>query len=504
MPRYVALDWDDQQIRAVFATLQGESITIEDALTLAIDTDKGPDNLAALAETIRQSVADHRYRAAEALITIRRADVELRLLSLPTVPEEELPEIVRFQALQDFSEISEDWPIDYLRVSDAPGEMTVLAATVPKDRVARFSAITEKAELKAKSIILRPCAAGSLVNHQTSIKQERIQLMVDEFGTGLELTVLKDKVATFIRTVQRPTGPSRVNLLAGEIRRTIVAAQNQMGGDRVEQVIVFGAGPDHEAAREQLEERLEITVTSIDPFEDPTINRKSPSLTIEDPSLFTAALGLLVNQNDPGAAVLDFLNPRKVEEPKSKRPMAIASIAGVGSVLLLLTAACWWYLSSLDQQILELQRTSQGLRKNVETAEARISEYKSVQQWMRGDVNWLDEMRDISTELPPPDQAKVREFRANISPSGNGLIVLEGIVDNQQTISAVERNLRDERHRVRGEGGLFEEQDDKYPWRFKETITVETSPTKSKKNPTTNQRPTTTPQQTNNNRAQQP
>ena len=504
MPRYVALDWDDQQIRAIFANLQGDSITIDDALTLSIDTAKSSDNLAALVETIRETVSDHRYRAAEALITIRRADVELRLLSLPTVPDEELPDIVRFQALRDFSEISEDWPIDYLRVSEAPGEMTVLAATVPKDRVDRFSAITEKAELKAKSVILRPCAAGSLVNHQTSIKQEHIQLMVDEFGTGLELTVLKDKVATFIRTVQRPTGPSRVNLLAGEIRRTIVAAQNQMGGERVEQVIVFGAGPDHEAACKQLEERLDLTVTSIDPFEDLKLIRKSRSETIEEPGLFAAALGLLVNQNDPGAAVLDFLNPRKVEEPKSKRPVAIASIAGAASVLLLLAAGCWWYLSSLDQQILELQRSSQGLRKNVETAEARISEYKSVQEWMRGDINWLDEMRDISTELPPPDQAKVREFRANISPSGNGLIVLEGIVDNQQTISTVERNLRDERHRVRGEGGLFEEQDDKYPWRFKETIVVETTPMKTKKTATTKQPQTTTTQQTNNNRAQQP
>ena len=55
--------------------------------------------------------------------------------------------------------------------------------------------------------------------------------------------------------------------------------------------------------------------------------------------------------------------------------------------------------------------------------------------------------------------------------------MLEGLVDEQSTIAQIERQLRgeDDRRRVRGEGGTFEVQDEKYPWRFRETMTIVTA-----------------------------
>ena len=474
MPRFVALDWDDQHVRAVLANQQGASLTVDDAVTVALDSSETGSETQDLARAIRKAVRDRRYRSAEAVITIPRADVELRLLSLPPVPDEELPDIVRFQAMQEFSEVSQDWPIDYLKIEASSDEVTVLAATASTARIEEYRKTAEQVDLKAYSLVLRPCAAASLVEHRSDVRQKHVQLMVDELGGSMELTVLKDQTAIFIRTVQQPTASNRLNHLSGEIRRTIVAAQHQLGGDLVEQVILFGSGAAHEEFCESLQEKLQLTVQSIDPFHGLQLSRELLQHKPEDSGRFAAALGLLVNQVDARAALLDFFNPRRVKPPKSKRPMIVASIVTAATILMLIVGGCWWYMGTLDNSILATQRKTQNQRAVVEAAQKRIDEHRAVADWLRRDINWLDELRDVSNDLPSAQKAMVRDLRAAVVTSGNGVITLEGVVDQQQTISELERALRDETHRVQGEGGRKEQRVKDYPWRFKETVVIQT------------------------------
>ncbi len=480
MPKFVALDWDDQQVRAVFANQQGGSLSVDGAVSIPLDQVEPEAQLENLTAAIRQAVGERRYRSADATVTIRRADVELRLLNLPPVPDEEVPDIVRFQAMQDFSEISEDWPIDYLQTSSSADEKTVLAAAVSTDRVQQFRDSISQSDLKPHSLVLRPCAAASLVQHQTDLPQEHVQLMVDEFGSALELTVLTDQTATFIRTVQQPSAGNRLTYLAGEIRRTIIAAQNQLGGEQVQQVILFGSGTDHLEFCKQLEARLELPVLSIDPFSGLQLGRELQREMPANPERFAAALGLLINQVDGQSAVLDFFNPRRVEPPKSKRPVIVGSGTAGLALLVLIAVICWWSLSSKDKAIVNLQIESQNQRVAVEAAQKRLDEYNAVRDWLRRDINWLNQLHEVSKELPEAKQAMIRDLTARVVSSGNGVLTLEGVVDQQGTIYQLERDLRDDTHRVIGDGSLFESQVPDYPWRFKETVIIETGDPKTK------------------------
>ena len=123
--------------------------------------------------------------------------------------------------------------------------------------------------------------------------------------------------------------------------------------------------------------------------------------------------------------------------------MAIAALCSLAAVLLLSGGGFWWYLYSMDQQILTLQQDSQNLRKNVESAQSRIDDYEGVNRWLQEETNWLEQMKQISSTLPPPDKTKIREFRGYISSSGNGTMILEGVVDNQSSISSIERKLQE-------------------------------------------------------------
>lgn len=481
MPRFVALDWDDRQVRAVFANQQGTSLSVDGAMTIPLDQAEPGKQFENLVDTIRKAVTDRRYRSAEAIVTIRRADVELRLLNLPPVPEEEVPDIVRFQAMQDFSEISEDWPIDFLQIDTSPDEMTVLAAAVSKSRVEEFRETIRRSDLKPQSLVLRPCAAASLVQHQEDLPHERVQLMVDEFGSALELTVLTDQTATFIRTVQQPSAGHRLTYLAGEIRRTIIAAQNQLGGDQVQQVILFGSGREHSEFCTELEGKLNLPVHSIDPFSGLQLGRELRQEMPANPERFAAALGLLINQVDQQSAVLDFFNPRRVEPPKSKRPLIVGAATAALVVMVLIAGGCWWYLRSIDKAIVKVQIESQKQRTAVETAQKRLDEYAAVKDWLRRDINWLDQLKEVSEELPEAKKTMIRDFSTRVVSSGNGVMTLEGVADQQGTIYQIERDLSDDIHRVTGDGGLNEEQVPDYPWRFKETIVIQTGDPKARR-----------------------
>ena len=63
--------------------------------------------------------------------------------------------------------------------------------------------------------------------------------------------------------------------LLAEGRRTMIAAQNQLGGRRVEEVIIFGDGQHHATLKQLLEKELSLPVRLVDPFEQRRMGRSA-------------------------------------------------------------------------------------------------------------------------------------------------------------------------------------------------------------------------------------
>jgi hypothetical protein len=59
-----------------------------------------------------------------------------------------------------------------------------------------------------------------------------------------------------------------------------------------------------------------------------------------------------------------------------------------------------------------------------------------------------------------------------------GQVTIEGIVDQQSTIGALNQSLVQERRRVSGENSDYEGREDGFPWRFKQVVTIETDAAK--------------------------
>jgi Tfp pilus assembly PilM family ATPase len=164
MPQLLALEWSGNEARAALGSRHGQRTTIEQAFVIPLDvaaeTEQTPQNVG---QRIAAELAARDIRQIDVLVAVGRGSVELRQLQLPAAPDEELPRMVRLQALVEFNELDERWPLDFVPI-DQPGQdtRTVLAAAMAPALGQRIEEVCQLCGLKMRRLVLRSCAAAVL------------------------------------------------------------------------------------------------------------------------------------------------------------------------------------------------------------------------------------------------------------------------------------------------------------------------------------------------------
>src|SRR5688500_13583815 len=126
MPRYLAIEWDGREARIAMAEGRPGGVRIERAVTVEVGR-------------MAQTLAALGAGKAETLVAAGRASIELKLLARPPAPDEELPDVTRFQAQREFNTLGDDWPLDYLPIDSDPTQpRTVLAAAIAPQTVTQI------------------------------------------------------------------------------------------------------------------------------------------------------------------------------------------------------------------------------------------------------------------------------------------------------------------------------------------------------------------------------
>ena len=170
MPQLFALEWDSREIRLMVASGRGRQVVIEQAFSIPCETDS---SAADTAEQIGQRIAaelDARgLGRGEAVVAVGRNSIELRQLQLPPAPDEDLPEMVRFQATREFNELDDKWLLDFVPIDgSAETPRTVLATAIAPAVLGQIEAVCEHAGLKMRRLLLRPCEAALLLEDARS------------------------------------------------------------------------------------------------------------------------------------------------------------------------------------------------------------------------------------------------------------------------------------------------------------------------------------------------
>ena len=484
MPQLLALEWDQFEARVVVAHQRGEDVRLEQAFSVPL-APRDPGQTFADADVgqrLQAALAARRIGKAETLVAVGRSSIELRRLTLPPAPEEEWPELVRFQALPQFSNVGDDWPLDYFPLDTPPGEgASVLAATISPQLVKQISNTCASAGLTPKRLVLRPCAAASLLIQRSGPVAHRVRLFVDMLADEADLTVLVERDIVLMRTVRLPTTHSgeenaadQARALNGEIRRTIASAQNQLGGQRVGQVVLCGDGEQHREMARELANRLELPVEHFDPFA--TLRRSSElkSSPPQQPERFAPLLGMILDEVSADRHAIDFLNPRKSAPPKDNRRLLTIAGALAATVLLAIVALAWMELGRLNQRVTTLRQTSESLNKAVEQAGADVKQAEQLGEWSKRHPHWLNELEDLSTpeRFPPAEDARIASFKAAPQPRGGGTMSLAGYVRDSDVIEDMELRLRDPAHTVVSGRSDESDKDPRYPRTFQELVKI--------------------------------
>ena len=476
MPRYFALEWDSSELRAVVARTKGNELALEQTWSIALTPRAGQAVGTLLVEKITELVREAKAGKTETLLAVGRANLELRILTVPSAPEEETPELVRFQAMRQFSSLGEDWAVDYVPLNERQEEgQTVLAAALSPDLIQQLAGPCQSAGLNVRRIALRPFAAAALVRERFT--DDNCRLLVDLLTDEADLTVIAAGQVLLPRTVRVPADDATFKILAGEIRRTMVAATNQLGGRRVAEIVLFGDPRTMAGQAAALSTEVGLPVLLIDPFEG--IQREGAMSLLEQdrPGCFAPLLGLLVAEAANRRPEIDFLNPRRRPAPPDNRRLySLAALTAI-AVLLLPVMFIFWQLASLDSEI--EAKLSEQKRLDSED-KSLLDEQKAVAQLMefeKGNVAWLDEIAWLSEQVPKADKVIASELIATMVPNLGGRLAIQATADSTETVAEMETELRDKRHTVIGSGADHDAKLQGLQYRFRKTITIDNEET---------------------------
>lgn len=489
MANLIALDWDSHELRAVIARSTNNAFSVVDAVSVAIADDSAETVTAA----IRKLLDDHGIGKgkAKALVTIGRGKSELRQLMLPPVPENELPDMVRLQAMQTFAGIGDNTIVDFLPLPSADGTTPVLAAAVAPATMKLVSSIIEGAGLELERVALRPVAAAALYQISASKSQSLDDssivgdvVLVDMLADDVEIVVMRGRRVMFVRSVRMPQeSADRPSQIAGELRRSLMACGINTSSTS-QKVVIWGQSKTHDAERVKMSESLGCRVSTLDPLSlvDMSGAKRASAGTMSSDQTHTGRFAPLIGLLAADATahptfgspyLVDFLNPRKTIEVKRDNRKWIAVGAAIAAAALFAGFGAWSSLRTRDAKIKTLELELALMKPKVEMATANIERTELVDKFLDGNVIWIEELARTAKQMPPAEVSILKSVSAVAPPrEGGGKLTLTGAAKSPVVVDQLDTALRDDTHIVVGAGSTDLGEKEAYRWGFRETISI--------------------------------
>ncbi len=482
MGNLIAIDWDSHELRAVAGRTASGGITVTGSATMPITGDDVTTIGAAVNEIVAKlgvTKAKHKL-----IVAIGRGKAELRQLNLPPVPENELPAVVRFQAMQNFSTVGDSVSVDYLPVEVASHASSVIVGGVSPATMKQVEAVAKSVSLELKRVVLRPVAAAALFSLKAGggAAVEGDCVLVDLLADDAEIVVFRAGKVVFVRSVRMPEQTSgRSTQIAGEIRRSLMACSGDSSGDGTQRVVIWGQAKTHQDDITQLRELLKCDVQTLDPLGLVDVDAKQSAAT--PASEHTGRLAPLIGVLAADAAaestagqsplLVDFLNPRKVVEVQQDNRGKIIAGAAAAVAAGLVAYLGWSSLANLSAEIERREQELASLRPQVTKAEESIARTERVDQFLDSSVVWLDQFRRLAERMPPADKVLIRTIGASSLPrEGGGRLTVSGVATSPTVVDEMQTALRDENHSVSGGGATEQSDDETYRWNFTQFVTI--------------------------------
>ena len=476
MASTIILQWDTARIRAAVGTASANSPSVQKVVAFDLSSGGDTDEVMTMADTIAAGLKEQKVGKGDAVVVVDRTTAELRVLSVPPVPDDELPDVVRFQANREFTSVSEGWLIDFISLPSSPnGQRRVLAGAISPQVAAQIRGACDTAGLNLKKVILRPFASGSLLSKAGMLQEDCV--LIEMLGDAADLTVYAQGELQLTRSIRLSAEASEEALIKQmqmELKRTLTSFQNQQHDAAIKRVILMAPESLAGSLEKELAEGTGLQCLSVDPWSVfKNIGSAKRHVPADSEQLGAVLGGLCTPAGD--FSEIDFVNPTRPPAPPSNRRRN-ALIAATAATLLASVGGLYWVQSSqLDAQLTQLQQEVGKMGREDQTHQDRLKEIEMLESWVGNRPNWLAEMGEMSQDFPLPDDAIVDNLGLALDEKNQlAVIKITGKASSAEAIRRLETELRDPgagreisgRQNSPTAGGP-------YKFRFDETLTVE-------------------------------
>ncbi|MEM7477719.1 MAG: hypothetical protein AAF483_22245 [Planctomycetota bacterium] len=468
MAKQTVIDWQKDSLLIASASGRVGNVSIDAISNIELEGTSA-------AEGLSKGIAELGLGKTPVTVVAERASAEVRTINVPRVDAAELPGIIRFQAQRQLANMGENWALDYVLLPDNGQEMqTALVGAMAPDHLARVEKSCTKAGLQLEHVALRPIEiARHALNAGGGSRKAGLIVCVSEGAADLILT--QQGQVVLIRNTNLPGEPEQLaNALAGEIRRSMLAASGQIGGEGVESTVLMCASEIADSVKPKVADATGTPVTVVDLTETlPAGLDTRTALAKQHANRIAGICGAATMPVSDTALTLDFKNPKKAPPPKSN---VLTYILAAAAVLILVGGGITWWIQTnkdLDNQIATLEAENEESKGNIGRAMTKISQVSEIEKFTKGSPQFLDEFARLTDKVPGSDKIILAGPQFITQPDGEGQIRVNIAADTDKSISEFEASLRDENHKVSARDMQESKRPTKlYKWEAVETITI--------------------------------
>jgi hypothetical protein len=455
LARFIAIDWDQQQLHFVEGVAGGGTLRIQRAVAWPESEVPSVATAEAQGRRLRERLREARISAAPVVICVGRDRVIVKDVRYPAVPESEEPAIVRFQVVKELTDAAEDAVIDYVPLGEngSNGERRAMALVAKREQVAAYQAICKAAGLKLAGIAPRAFGLAACVHRLAGASV--LTPAVEPPDAAVAVLAVADHWAEFcVSRSGRPVFARSLGLgegLAGEIRRNLAIYNGQASSQPVKALYVAGLG-EHASLRERLSDTLDIPVHAIDPFG----GVERPELPAQKRGAFIGAVGVLQLQGDKKGLPVNFAQPKQARPPVDpNRKKIVYAGAAAALVLVVITAFCYAKLSTAAREAETLKQDKDRLDRELSGLEDTDKRLKALGDWSGSTIVWPDEFYDLTDRIADPTALRITEITVEpIQKTGKekekekavAKLTIKGVAKTRNDVNLFAAGFTDDKH----------------------------------------------------------
>lgn len=421
-----------------------------------LEDDRAPVELA---DELKAWMRQHHVTGGPATLLLPREGIVIRRLELPQAPENELPDLVRFQSAAKSSLPIDDLALDFLLLESSPDGQAVLTTSIDKRRLNRFIQLLTQVGFEIHQVTITPLATGQFAREFGGASLGRIEpeLIVFQRKSLIELSIFHQGCLVFSHSLVLPDGGSMKGL-ESSLTRSIVALHQSHPDVEISQCYYLAS-----AAEPSLAELLEKRFSGVHRVELPSALTGGQNTHGFEPLIGAA---LPVSQ---ASLKLDLLHPRKkIEKPDRRKWYWIGGGTTAAVVLLLAYGIFLSRKSGLEASIESLNATISEIDQKLENGKPDLNAYDRINTWTTGQADPIDAWNALRRYMPGTDRLYISELRLQATSLDDVRARFTGVgfARQRNDVEEFRQNLAENGFRVRPQPTTTATRDPDFPIRF--------------------------------------